>query len=176
MFTLILKNNKAEIEILTTRALLAIAGVAAFVYADQGNYYLNMALAGVLVLSSFFVKRILQYYKVNRLVLLVIAAAFTYITTHTIAFAIVLLVHGVFFQMLNKKVKLEFTETAITIHYVFHTKVIQWNELSNVVLKDRILTLDYTNDHLLQQEIAEESYAVDEKEFNQFCLARHTVV
>lgn len=172
MFTITLKNNKAEIELLTTRALLAIAGVAAFVYADQGIYYLNIALAGVLVLSSFFVKRILQNYQVNRLLLLAIAAVLIYITTHTIAFAIVLIVHGVFFQMLNKKVRLQFNDNDISVQYVFHTKAIQWKELSNVVLKDRILTLDYKNDHLLQQEIAEESYAIDEKEFNQFCIVQ----
>ena len=51
----------------------------------------------------------------------------------------------------------------------FPKKVYQWKDLSNVILKDNILTLDFMNDHLLQQEISEESQAIDEKEFNDFC-------
>ncbi len=51
----------------------------------------------------------------------------------------------------------------------FPKKMIPWNELSNVILKDRILTIDFKNDHLLQSEIAEESFEIDEESFNLFC-------
>ena len=168
-FEIVLKNNRAGIEILTTRALLAIAGVASFVYADEGNYYSGIGTGCFLFLLSFFVKTILDKYKVNRLLLLGTAALFTFITTGSIAMAVVLLVHGIFFQMLNKKVKIEIDPDTITVHYVFYKKAHDWAELSNVILKDSILTIDFKDNHLLQSEIATESFDIDEKLFNRFC-------
>ncbi|MEP7256526.1 MAG: hypothetical protein ABI666_12175 [Ferruginibacter sp.] len=168
-FEIILKNNRAEIEILTTRALLAIAGVAAFVYADEGNYYSGIGLGLLLFLLSFFVKTILDKYKMNRLLLLGIGGLLTYITTGSIGFAVVLLVHGIFFEMLNKKIKVAINTDAITVYYVFYKKVHRWIALNNLILKDRILTIDFKDDHLLQAEIAPESFDIDEKSFNGFC-------
>ena len=168
-FEIILKNNRAEIEILTTRALLAIAGVAAFVYAGERNYYSGIGLGLLLFLLSFFVKTILYKYKMNRLLLLSIGGLLTYITTGSIAFAAVLLVHGIFFHMLNKKVKVEINHDAVIVHYVFFNKPHNWSLLNNVILKDRILTIDFKSNKLMQAEIAPESFDIDEKSFNVFC-------
>ena len=168
-FEIILKNNRAEIEILTTRALLAIAGVASFVYADERNYYAGTGFGLLLLLLSFFVKTILDKYKMNRLLLLGTGALLTYITTGSIAFAVVLLIHGIFFYMLNKKVKVEINHDVVIVHYVFYNKPHNWSVLNNVILKDRILTIDFKNDRLFQNEIAPESFDIDEKLFNRFC-------
>ena len=51
----------------------------------------------------------------------------------------------------------------------FFKRIVQWNELNNVILKDGIITIDYKNDHLFQASIKEEE-PVDEMEFNSFCL------
>ena len=55
-FEITLKTNRSEIEILTTRALLAVAAVASFVYADEENYYASIGLGIVLVGFSFYLK------------------------------------------------------------------------------------------------------------------------
>ena len=52
---------------------------------------------------------------------------------------------------------------------VFLTRPSQWETVNNVVLKDNILTIDYKNNKLLQQEIDETISRVNEKEFNDFC-------
>lgn len=44
----------------------------------------------------------------------------------------------------------------------------KWNELSNVVLKDNILTLDFKNNKLLQAEIATQN--INEHVFNTFAI------
>lgn len=54
----------------------------------------------------------------------------------------------------------------------FPKKTVRWNELTNSILKDRILTLDFRNNRLLQVEISNESYGIDENRFNRFCLER----
>lgn len=51
----------------------------------------------------------------------------------------------------------------------FPRRTIQWQQLNNVMLKDRILTIDFKNDKLIQGEVGAESYSVTEAEFNNFC-------
>ncbi|MGN6437717.1 MAG: hypothetical protein ACTHMM_14365 [Agriterribacter sp.] len=51
----------------------------------------------------------------------------------------------------------------------FFRKRFQWNEFSNVVLKDNLLTLDFRNNKILQREIDAHLSEVDEAEFNEFC-------
>jgi hypothetical protein len=50
----------------------------------------------------------------------------------------------------------------------FPKREINWNELQNIVLKDGILTIDFRNNKLIQQEL-EENHVLNEKEFNEFC-------
>ena len=169
-FEITLKTNRSEIEIVTTRALLAVAAVASFVYAGQENYYISIALGIVLVLLSFYLKTFLNRFKVNRLLLLVIASVFTYITTDTIAFAAVLLVHGLFFELLKKKIWVQIDADAVTVHNIISNKVHIWTSIQNVILKDDILTIDFNNDRLLQSEIIQSKPAVDESIFNKFCF------
>lgn len=59
-------------------------------------------------------------------------------------------------------------ENIIIIKSLFR-KTYQWSEIENVVLKDRLLSVDFKNNYLIQIEISPESYAIDEATFNQFC-------
>ncbi|HMI61912.1 MAG TPA: hypothetical protein VK518_13420 [Puia sp.] len=49
-----------------------------------------------------------------------------------------------------------------------------WTDLSNVVLKDGLLTLDFKNNKLLQKEVVddEDEDDADEEEFNMYCRQR----
>lgn len=49
-----------------------------------------------------------------------------------------------------------------------------WTDLSNVVLKDGLLTLDFKNNKILQKEVAddEDEDDADEEEFNMYCRQR----
>lgn len=51
----------------------------------------------------------------------------------------------------------------------FFRKKYTWTELSNVVIKDNLLTLDFKNNKVLQREIEPHISNVNEKEFNEFC-------
>lgn len=48
-------------------------------------------------------------------------------------------------------------------------KEYEWKEISNLLLKEGILTVDYKNNKLFQQEIESEVSLSLEKEFNQYC-------
>jgi hypothetical protein len=51
----------------------------------------------------------------------------------------------------------------------FPKRIINWNELSNVVLKDDWLTIDFKNNRIIQQFTEESGRVGNEKEFNDFC-------
>jgi hypothetical protein len=44
-----------------------------------------------------------------------------------------------------------------------------WKDISNVILKDGMLTIDFKNNKIFQQLIDEKMQSVNEKEFNDFC-------
>jgi hypothetical protein len=62
-----------------------------------------------------------------------------------------------------------FSDNQILINSLFKKRY-QWSQFSNIVLKDGLLTLDFTSNRLLQREIEdEEESEADEDEFNQYC-------
>jgi len=55
------------------------------------------------------------------------------------------------------------------IYPSFPKKKIDWQELSNLMIKDGLLTIDFKNNRIIQQQVADISSTVDEKDFNDFC-------
>jgi len=59
-------------------------------------------------------------------------------------------------------------------HIIFPSipkKIIQWNELNNIIMKDRLLTLDFKNNKLIQVLVSQDKngHDFDESDFNEFC-------
>ena len=95
MFSIPLKNNKREIDIVITRSLLALAGIAAFVY-RAGNYFTINLVAGITLLAAaLLVDYLINSLKLKKMLLLSIAAALLFIATHSFGFALVLLLVGI---------------------------------------------------------------------------------
>ena len=66
-------------------------------------------------------------------------------------------------------VEIGFSEKEILINTLFKKRV-DWNDLSNVVLKDGILTIDFNNNKIIQKEVEDdEEDDADEEEFNRYC-------
>jgi len=62
-----------------------------------------------------------------------------------------------------------FANTDKIIYPSFPRRSIEWNELSNIILKDDLLTIDFKNNTIIQQLIDKTEHPVNEKEFNDFC-------
>ena len=74
---------------------------------------------------------------------------------------------------LEKQVKFPQEVAFDEVEIVFNTlpkKIYSWADLSNVVLKDGILTVDFKNNKLIQKEIESQTSAKEEQEFNEFCV------
>ncbi len=64
--------------------------------------------------------------------------------------------------------ELAFDDAGIIINSL-PKKTYPWSAVTNVVLKDRILTVDLKNNKLIQQETESDTTAAEEQEFNEFC-------
>ena len=89
---------------------------------------------------------------------------------HAYLMAIVCLLMGVLFKLALQQLKLVFTSEEV-IKINFPKKHFGWNSLSNVILKDHILTLDFKNNKLMQAEI-ENFPAINETHFNEFAQSQ----
>ena len=74
--------------------------------------------------------------------------------------------------VLEKQVKfpqeIAFDETEMVINSL-PKKYYSWKELTNVLIKDGILTIDFSNNKLIQKEIETHTSLKIEEEFNEFC-------
>jgi hypothetical protein len=76
---------------------------------------------------------------------------------------------GLLYKLSLQEIKFVFGHENI-IKMNFPRKILEWNLLNNVILKDNILTLDFKNNKLLQAEI--EKNNINEIDFNSFAKTR----
>lgn len=62
------------------------------------------------------------------------------------------------------------SESGIQIRTAFTQKSYSWKACSNLVLKDRLLSIDFTNNKLLQIPLSPDAPELDEARFNAFCM------
>jgi hypothetical protein len=66
-------------------------------------------------------------------------------------------------------IEIGFSDKQIVINSLFKKRY-YWKHFSNIVLKDGLLTLDFTNNRILQREVEDdEEDDADEDEFNEYC-------
>ena len=66
-------------------------------------------------------------------------------------------------------VEIGFSDNVIVINSLIKKRY-DWKQFSNIVLKDGLLTLDFTNNRILQREVEDdEDDDADEDEFNEYC-------
>jgi hypothetical protein len=89
------------------------------------------------------------------------------ILLHEYLVALLYAVCGILEKQVKFKRELGFDEEGITVN-TFPKKTYKWHEVSNVVLKDGIITVDLYNNRIIQKELEDEAEDM-EQEFNQFC-------
>ena len=168
MFTFVLQENKTDIEIVITRILLAVAGIATLLYG--GTYYLiNISTAVVLIAISYFVNTVSTRFEISRSTVLIISAIILFIGTHSFIFTGTLLCYAFLLRFLQKKPEVIITNDNVVIKKVFGDEVFVWSQFNNIILKDGLLTLDFVDNKLLQLIVDEDETKVEESLFNSFC-------
>jgi hypothetical protein len=170
-FELVLKNEK-ERSYIRFSWLIIIANLSLFVYISALHWFKNLGPL-LYVLLAIIAIVVIHYSKEQkgklRLYIVFLIIILGWINTRTYWWAGILIF---VFMILDGIARRELTVKVFADKIIYPSwpdREIKWKELSNVILKDRILTIDFKSDKLIQQLIDEKNTTIDEKEFNDFC-------
>ena len=169
-FELILKNEKEASYKRISILLLALnlVGILFITYLKDFRNWGALIIAAIAVFAAFS-----SFYFRNKNEKAILPGAFFLLSfAWIVAGYWVIGVFNILFMMLHlaalQKPIVSINEKHV-IYPSFPKKKIDWQELSNLILKDGLLTIDLKNNRIIQQHIADISSTIDEKEFNDFC-------
>lgn len=172
-YVVVLKNRKtryldllgfllALISVLFFIRELMQPGAPRFIYL-LGSIFIIAVLAWNVYQSLYRHKKV--YYSRALLIAALVWMKMPYLQWLTFAFIIL----GLMEYQAKYSVEIGFSEKEIVFNTLFKRKY-RWKDLTNVVLKDGVLTLDFASNRLLQREIEDDDDSeADEEEFNEFC-------
>ena len=169
-FELILKNEKelSYKRISIFLLVLNLVGILFITYLKDFKSWLPIIIAAIAILTASS-----SIYFGNKNEKAILTGAFLLLSVAWIVAGYWIIgVLNMLFMILNnaalRKPIVTINESQV-IYPSFPKKKIDWQELSNLIIKDGLLTIDFKNNRIIQQYIADISSAIDEKEFNDFC-------
>jgi hypothetical protein len=91
----------------------------------------------------------------------------TWLKWQLIVVGIIVFIVYILYYFATRRFQIQFSASNI-VYSSFPKRTINWNELTNVIMKDGILTIDFKDNKLMQNE-TEGDDMINEKEFNEFC-------
>ena len=155
--------------------VLVVFGFCYYHHPKTGAAYLYLG-AGILICWIFaIIKKRRNGSAFFRTGLFIAAAAWFVVPQKNSLMGILYAVAGLLEKQVKFPQEIGFTESEISFN-TFPKKILQWNEINNALIKDGLITIDQKNNKLFQREIEGYVTADIEKEFNDFCRRRITVV
>lgn len=173
-YVVVLKNTNLSIikktSILLMLLVVIMYAIELYLYPHQLGTWIFISIIALLILGSFFdkKKKITVSYS---FILIISGIALMSSTLYPIYIGLLFIAAGILEKYFVAKKELGFTKDGIEENGLMHKKI-QWNELTNVLIKDGLLTMDFKNNKLIQLETDDEEdddYEVDEEEFNSYC-------
>lgn len=172
-YSIVVPNKKAESYSLIS-LIIAFMNIGMFVFALLGNSSSTIQwviISGIVVVVSslthyFFIQ------KKNKTTVYInfsfILCGFIWLLLGLYFSGAGMVVFGLFGIYANKPLRLIFKEDGIW-YPSFPAKIIPWENIEQVRLKDTILTIDLINNQLLQFAVSNNEALPSEEEFNEFC-------
>jgi hypothetical protein len=141
-----------------------------FVFTEDRNIFLIGGIALVIGLVTYNIIRMRNGHRIffNRpyLISALLWIKMPYMEWLFLAFIILAILE----RQVKFPLEIGFSESKVVFNTLLRKKY-DWSEVSNVVLKDGLLTIDFNDNHLLQREVEDEidEEEVSEEEFNAFC-------
>jgi len=169
-FELILKNEKETSykRISIFLLVLNMIGILFITYLKDFKNWMPVIIAAIAVLAAFS-----SFYFRSKNEKAILTGVFILISlAWVVAGYWIVSVLNILFMILHtaalQKPIVSINERQV-IYPSFPKKIIAWQDLSNLIIKDGLLTIDFKNNKIIQQQIADISLTIDEKEFNDFC-------
>ena len=177
-FSLVLRNDKVKqynrfaifIVLLNVVVFLAVS------YYSPEKYARNIALFGAIAIT---VTLIIQYFftrtkQRNESVFYsatLFLAFLTWVLIGHVWSSIITILLMLLYIIAKNQVIIRFENDQV-VYSSIPKKIINWNQLNNVMLKDGLLTIDFRSNKIMQAEIIDIDGNIDEKDFNEFCSKR----
>lgn len=171
-FEFLLKNEKIK-SYRRIAIFLIIINVAVFIlfsFGAEGNNMKIVCLSGAAILTFFLLIHFYfnparkSIYQTIALCIAIIVWLLLYKWLAAMVCFVLLLLYLVSIRPLKINVSID------NVQYIsFPVKILRWQDLSNVILKDDILTIDFKSNKIFQAEVEKSDMSVNEREFNDFC-------
>ena len=168
-FDIILKNEKIK-SYRTISLIVLLLNIAVFIlllFYDTYRYEAASAilLVGIYIfMRLYFIKKYQQGNYLDQVLIFVLAGCWFGLQNYWMVAALVVI--GIIYHLALQKIQILFTPKKV-VKINFPRKEYEWNNFNNVIIKDKMLTLDFKNNHLFQAEV-EYPKNVNEKDFNRF--------
>jgi hypothetical protein len=169
MYTFHIKETGPNLDVILLRALLVLSALACLVVSSNPNYWINILSGIVLLLSALFIDLLLEKWTIKKIVLLTAACIILLMATNSFIFALILFFFGILSGYLNAPHRILFSKETVQLKKGISNNLFQWNEFSNIILKDELITLDFKNNRLIQLMVNQDLTPINEIEFNLFC-------
>ncbi len=173
-FELVLKNEKtrqydriALLFILLNLGYLVYKTLTTEIYLPRTLSFSGAVIISLLLAIYFFPGSD----KKNRSMLVMTAClviCFTWMMLQNWWLLVLTLTTGILYMISRRKMSVMLMKEHI-VYPSFPMKTIAWPELSSVILRDGLLTINFRNDRFIQQPVDESATAVNEPDFNEFC-------
>ena len=174
-YVVVLKQkNRRSVELI---GLMAFAVFLAILLHHLITTDQHRLIVGLITLTSIglFTSSLIQFNKRKKPDLIISFILATIVLFSLLKLPLIAALYIILALVYRKSVKpqeIGFSPEIIVVDGLFQ-KRINWNELNNVLIKDGLLTMDYTNNKLVQPETDDlednEDDEVTEEEFNAFC-------
>jgi hypothetical protein len=172
MFTFIIKENIHQITNSIYRALLLFIGLV-ILYTPPALSILVSYIAFSLLLVMAISIHILQIkFPALHKKIMLIASCILLLTTGNWLLAFILVLINIAVGAFKQSPTIKFEEDGFTLKKLFNKKKYSWDNCSNIIVKDGLLTIDFKNNHLLQLPIDENISVIKLNEFNSFVLKK----
>ena len=180
-YSILLPNEKKRTYQYITLFILLINcfawGVVLLNAANEKVKYLAALAAGISFISlifflvQFYTKRLIAY----RTGISFIILGICWLLSGRYLFALCIICFAILGFYSSKKFNVIFSAEKI-LYPTFPVKTYLWTEVSNVILKDNVLTIDLKNNKLIQVVIEKDpANEINEDQFNDFCRKQMSV-
>jgi len=155
--------------------LMLLFAFAFFIFSGintEKNTALFYFLISFLVLVTWVYVRLLKKDQVSfRLPLFIAVVGWLYRMGDHLLVTVLYMLAYAFEKQVKRPVEIGVDKDGVSVNN-FPIKKYDWASLSNVVIKDGLITIDYKNNKLFQRELESDVSPELEKEFNEFCSSQ----
>jgi hypothetical protein len=133
------------------------------------NYLINVIAAVLLFSSAVLIEFLFVKLSIRKFVLLMVASIVVLVATHSFIYSLIFLIAVLLSSNFNQSSQIYISRDLIQLKKGLINNTYHWNEFSNIILKDELITMDFINNRLLQLMVDEKLSKINEAEFNEFC-------